>query len=136
MIGKKAGSSTPDQWPASLDALAAASEHHKVLLENDQVRVLDTRIGPGERTPVHTHSWPSVYYVLGWSDFIRYDADGRVMLGSRTMGSRPEKGTALWAAPLGPHSAENVGNGELRVIAVELKSLRTASPLGNGLSVG
>jgi len=121
MIGKKAGSSTPDQWPASLDALAAASEHHKVLLENDQVRVLDTRIGPGERTPVHTHSWPSVYYVLGCS---------------RTMGARPEKGTALWAAPLGPHSAENVGNGELRVIAVELKSLRTASPLGNGLSVG
>ena len=29
-----------------LDAMAAAPDHHKVLLENDKVRVLDTRLGP------------------------------------------------------------------------------------------
>ena len=51
-------------WPASLDAMIAAPEHHEVLLENDQVRVLNTRIGPGEETPLHIHPWPSVLYVL------------------------------------------------------------------------
>ena len=40
-----------------LDAVAAAPEHHKVLLENDQIRVLETLILPGEETAVHTHVW-------------------------------------------------------------------------------
>ncbi len=39
-------------FPESLDALTAASAQHRLLLENDPVRVLDTRIAPGERTPV------------------------------------------------------------------------------------
>jgi hypothetical protein len=44
-----------DAWPADLDALVAAPAHHTLLFENDVVRVLDTRIAPGNRTPVHTH---------------------------------------------------------------------------------
>ena len=116
------GGSASAPWPESLDAMAAAPDHHHVLLENDQVRVLDTRIGPGQQTPLHTHSWPAVFYVLAWSDFIRYDANGEVLLDSRTQGSSPREGTTLWSAPLGPHSARNVGSQELRVIAVELKN--------------
>jgi quercetin dioxygenase-like cupin family protein len=42
----------------SHDAIASAPDHHKVLLENESVRVLETRIAPGERTPVHAHHWP------------------------------------------------------------------------------
>jgi hypothetical protein len=38
-----------------LDAMAKAPGHHEVLLENDKVRVLDTRVSPGDRTPVHAH---------------------------------------------------------------------------------
>jgi hypothetical protein len=120
MHAEKTGGRGNDR-PDSLDAIIAAPDHHEVLLENDQVRVLDTRIGPGETTPVHTHSWPGVLYVLTWSDFVRYDAEGRVLLDSRTLGSRPAAGTTLWSAPLGPHCAKNVGDKELRVIAIELK---------------
>jgi hypothetical protein len=42
----------PDPWPHpdSLDALVAAPKHHTLLLENEQVRVLDTRIEPGDST--------------------------------------------------------------------------------------
>jgi hypothetical protein len=109
-------------WPAYLDAMVAAAAHHEVLLENECVRVLDTRLGPGETTPVHTHPWPSVLYVLTWSDFIRYDSHGKVLLDSRALPSTPEEGTTLWSGPLGPHSAKNVGDGQLRVIAVELKN--------------
>jgi hypothetical protein len=105
--------------------MAAAPDHHEVLLENEQVRVLDGRLGPGEITPVHTHPWPSVLYVLSWSDLVRYDADGQVLLDSRTLGSRPAKGDTLWSGPLGPHRACNVGDQELRVIAVELKTAAT-----------
>jgi hypothetical protein len=88
--------------------------------------VLDTRLGPGERRPVHTHRWPSVLYVLSWSDIIRRDVDGNVLLDTRTVGSKPNKGATLWSASLEPHSARNVGTEELRVFAVELKDPRTA----------
>ena len=120
-------STSSDEWPRSLDAMLAAPDHHTVLLENESVRVLDTRLAPGERTPVHTHALPSVLYILTWSDFIRYDADGTVLLDSRAFQSIPTSGMTLWSAPLGPHSAQNVGNQDLHVIAVELKS-RDTSP--------
>ena len=110
-----------EHWPDSLDAMSAAPHHHEVLLENEHVRVLDSCVGPGQTTPVHTHRWPGVLYVLSWSDFIRYDRDGKVVLDSRTLAT-PERGGALWSGPLGPHYVKNVGSQELRVIAVELKT--------------
>ena len=112
----------PDQaWPESLDAMTAAAEHHRVLLENERVRVLDAWIAPGDTVPLHTHRWPGVIYVLGTSDFVRYDADGRVVLDSRTLPSKIERGDVLWSPPLHPHRLQNTGETELRVITVELK---------------
>lgn len=104
-----------------LDAMLTAADHHELLLENGHVRVLDTRLRPGERTPIHSHRWPSSLYVVSWSDFVRRDSDGKVLVDSRTWETRPAPGEALWSAPFIPHSVENVGQRELRIIAVELK---------------
>ncbi len=109
------------QWPEELDAMTAAPEHHKLLLENESVRVLDTCIPPGERTAVHTHKWPATYYVISWSDFIRYDDKGNVMLDSRNLNKALSPGTAMWSEPLIPHSLENCGTQDIRVISVEIK---------------
>jgi len=100
--------------------MIAAAGHHDVLFENDRVRILDTRVRPGDRTPVHAHEWPAALYVLSWSDFIRRDANGEVLVDSR---SRPsaEHGAGLWIEPLPPHSVENVGSADLHIIAVEVK---------------
>ncbi len=113
------GSAWP--WDDSLDALVAAPWQHRLLFENAYVRVLDTRIAPGERTPVHTHRWPAAHYVMSWSDFVRRDADGVVLVDTRAAGARttPE---ALWGDALPPHSLENVGTGPLHIISTELKS--------------
>jgi hypothetical protein len=118
-----ASSRPPDALDAhhALDAMTAAPDHHEVLLENERVRVLDTRLGPGESTPVHTHCWPAVLYVLGWSDFVRHDANGNAILDSRAKGMKPAIGSALWSDPLQPHFVKNIGDGELHIIAVELK---------------
>jgi hypothetical protein len=105
----------------TLDAMMAAPDYHRVLLENEQVRVLDTRIAPGERTTIHTHRWPSAMYILSWSDFKRYDSNGQLVFDSRTLPSKPENGSAIWTSAIGPHFVENIGAVELRVIAVELK---------------
>ena len=108
-------------WPQELDALIAAPGHHRLLMENDSVRVLETRVEPGETVPVHTHQWPGVNYLLSWSDFVRRDAQNQVMLDTRAAGLSPPVGTATWQDPLGPHSLENVGSAPLHVITVEMK---------------
>jgi quercetin dioxygenase-like cupin family protein len=108
-------------WPDALDALSAAPDHHQLLLENESVRVLVTRIPASEVTPVHTHRWPNVQYVVSTSDFVRRDGDGNVQFDSRSGDSRPRGSSAVWSEPLPPHSVENVGDDELHVVMVELK---------------
>jgi quercetin dioxygenase-like cupin family protein len=112
---------TAAQEEDALDAMLAAPDHHEILLENDRVRVLDTRLAPGERTPIHTHASSAALYVMSWSGFLRRDADGSVIVDSRSWERQPAMGEALWLPPLPPHSVENVGTSELRLIAVELK---------------
>jgi mannose-6-phosphate isomerase-like protein (cupin superfamily) len=94
---------------------------YEVLLENERVKVLDSRIKPGDTVPVHTYRWASVLYILGTSDFIRYDNEGNAVFDSRTKESSIVGGTVTWSPPLRAHSVENVGNTEIRVVSIELK---------------
>jgi quercetin dioxygenase-like cupin family protein len=105
----------------SLDAVAAAPEHHLVLLEDSRIRVLETRIAPGDETKIHTHVWGGYLYIISWSDFIRYDENRNIMLQSADLASAPEVGMAIWAPPLPPHSLRNVGDRDIHVILTEFK---------------
>jgi hypothetical protein len=109
------------EWPEELDALVAAPKHHLLMFENDAVRVLDTRIAPGETVPLHMHRWPSALYIVSWSDFVRRDSAGTMLMDSRA-GRGVLDGTAVWSGPLPPHTLENVGTRELRAISIEVKS--------------
>lgn len=109
-------------WPIDLDALRAAPAHHRLMLENDRVRVLDTRIDPGERTPLHTHQWCAVHHVISWSDFVRRDDKGVVLVDTRATGTAANAGDILWGEALGPHTLENVGKRPIHIVSVEIKS--------------
>lgn len=50
-------------WTDELDAPIAAPDSHRLLFENDRVRVLEVVIAAGAREPEHTHGWPSVMIV-------------------------------------------------------------------------
>ena len=108
-------------WPAELDAVIAAPKHHKLLFENERVRVLEVRIPPGELVPVHTHRWPALIYVAKQSDFLRRDHHGNLLFDSRSMGPPPDKPLAQWTPPLPPHTVENIGSHEILLISTELK---------------
>jgi hypothetical protein len=107
-------------WPDSLDALIAAPRHHKLVLDNDRVRVLDTRIPAGDVVPVHTHRWPAVYYTIAGGDFVRCDGEGNVLLDTRIHPHPPDQ-PARFIESLPPHSIENVGTSEIHLISVEMK---------------
>lgn len=108
-------------WPDSLDALVAAPGHHRLLFENERVRVLDVRIPPGEFVPVHTHKWPSIVYVQSSADFIRRDGDGKIIYDSRAAGVPQPGPEVTWLPPLPPHSVENIGGRDIHLFTVELK---------------
>lgn len=105
-------------WPPELDAMIAAPNHHTLILENDRIRLLDTRIPVGDTVPVHTHRWPGVYYTIQFSHFIRRDGEGKLLVDSRTAGERP---SAAFLENLPPHTVENVGDAEIHLVSVELK---------------
>jgi hypothetical protein len=115
--------SDPDAWPwpDALDALQAAPLHHRIVFENDRVRVLDTRIGPGDTTPMHTHRWPAVHHLMSWSDFVRRDANGKVLVDTRGRSAPTSLPFVVWSESLSPHSLENVGAAVLQVVSIELK---------------
>jgi mannose-6-phosphate isomerase-like protein (cupin superfamily) len=58
--------------------------------------------------------------VESFSDFIRRDESGQVTVDSRG-GQLPRPGAAVWVEALPPHTLENVGDADLRVIGVEVK---------------
>jgi hypothetical protein len=110
------------EWPDSLDAVIAAPKHHRLVLENDRVRVLDTRIAAGDIVPVHTHRWPAVYYTIQPGDFIRRDQQGKVLFDSRTVPGMLTADAGTFIECLPPHSVENISSNEIHLISVELKN--------------
>jgi hypothetical protein len=83
--------------------------------------VLETRIAPGEIVKLHTHRWPAVHYFLAPGDIVRRDQHGVVEIDTRQTRRAPDPTQAVWSAPLGPHTLENVGSTPMHVITVEVK---------------
>jgi mannose-6-phosphate isomerase-like protein (cupin superfamily) len=108
-------------WSPNLDALIAAPKHHILRMENDDVRVLETRIEPGETVPLHTHENPSSNYFLSWSDCVRRDENGDVLFDSRIEGAAIQPGEITWSGPIPPHTLENVGSNAIHLISTEIK---------------
>jgi len=51
----------PSTWDLALDAVVAAPKHHKVIFENERLRVLEVTLEPNDEEPTHHHRWPSVF---------------------------------------------------------------------------
>jgi quercetin dioxygenase-like cupin family protein len=106
----------------AFDGPVAAPDHHKVIFENDRVRVMEFRVKPGDIVPVHTHRWSSINYVLRLSDFLSYDSGGNLKLDSRTGQFESKEGDVFCLPPFPPlHSVENIGESEMHGISIELK---------------
>jgi hypothetical protein len=117
------GKGDPATWPKEIDAVAAAGTNHKVLLENDKVRVLDVTVAPGEIEAVHAHRWPSVLYFMEAGDFIDRDASGKIIFDSRTLKTPLQFPLVMYKQPEAPHSVENLSKTvTLHLVRVEMKN--------------
>lgn len=115
----------PASAPDQLDAVIAAPASHRIIFENDRVRVLSVTIPPGRTEPVHTHAWPSIMRVEAPQPitYITYALqDGKLVETGRKTQPLRTPAEAEWMEPEGPHAVENRGSSEYRAIRVELKS--------------
>lgn len=116
--------------PASheFDAVTAAPASHRVVFEDEHVRVLDIVLPPLAVEPVHVHALPSVITGdTGGAEGARflyttYELDqGRwVVVDSNEIEPTPGRRT-VWAEPEGPHSISNIGPVPVRFQRIEIK---------------
>ncbi len=112
----------PADWPTAQDAVIAAPKNHKILLENDHVRVLEVILAPGQTEPVHHHQWPSVLYIQEAGDFVDYDGEGNVIMDSRQLQPPLQFPMTQWKDPEAPHSVVNLSDTQpIRLIRMEMK---------------
>jgi len=96
-----------------LDPVKLSPQLYTVRFENERVRVLEYRLKPGGKEPMHSHP-PGVVFALA-------DATVRTTLPDGTVVAYPSHaGDVLWRDAV-THSGENVGTTEAHYYAVELK---------------
>jgi quercetin dioxygenase-like cupin family protein len=98
------------------DPMKTSRQYYKVLLENDQVRVLEYRLKAGEKEAMHSHPAGVVYVLSGAKLKFSYP-DGR------TEESAAATGETIWRDPT-THAVENIGDTEAHAIAIDLKTSR------------
>jgi quercetin dioxygenase-like cupin family protein len=95
------------------DPVKTSPQFYKVLLENDQVRVLEYHLKPGEKEPMHSHPAGVVYVLSGATLKFSYP-DGR------TEEKAAATGETIWRDPV-THAVENIGKTEAHALAMDLK---------------
>ena len=94
--------------------MESASTAYKLLLENEKVRVLDIRLKPGEKAPMHNHPHDHVVYVIKDAKFKITSSDG-------TFGEFDLKEEQVVWMKAGSHEAENIGKTDGHNIVLEIK---------------
>lgn len=95
------------------DAVSVAPDHYKVLEENDRVRILEFRGGPGAKTAMHSH--PAMVAVPVSDAKVRFTTpEGQSMELELTAGMAMYQDAA-------DHATESLSSSESHVILIELK---------------
>jgi quercetin dioxygenase-like cupin family protein len=97
-----------------LDPVKTDPKTYKVVLENDQVRVLHVKMGPGQSTPVHEHTLNRVVTYLSDQKIRVTTPDGKSNIAEH------KAGDVAWAGPA-KHKEENLNTTPFEVMVVELK---------------
>jgi len=108
-------------WPTSLDAPTAAPDNHKVIFENERVRVLDVVVGVGGREALHAHCWPSVLYISFRGKLREWGADGKVIREVKDTPPATAFPMTQWLEASPPHSIENLDTQPIHLVRIELK---------------
>ena len=110
------------------DAVTAAPYSHRVMFEDEHVRVLEIRLPPGASEPVHIHALPSVIHGEtggeGGAKFLYTEyrwMNGEFIKVRENEVEASAGARAVWTGPEGPHSITNIGPVGVKFTRVEVK---------------
>jgi len=95
------------------DGVAADPEHYTVEFENDKVRIIRIKYGPGEKSVMHTHD-------ANVSVFLTSNAVRFTLPDGTSVDADAEAGAAQYA-DAEEHLPENLSDDPLEVVLIELK---------------
>jgi hypothetical protein len=102
--------------------LNAAADHHRAIIENDAVRVLDVRIAPGDTVPAHQHDLPSIFVTLSPADLVFRNLSGETVKNVRRDRNSTADPQVEWRDPApAPRLVSNIDTVELHALRIELK---------------
>ncbi len=107
------------------DPAVTDPESYRVIFENERVRVLEYRDGPGDRTQPHRHPDTVMYTLSSFSR--RLTADGR------QVEVELPAGQVRWVSAQ-EHAGENIGRTATHALFVELKEPASASSASSASS--
>ena len=95
------------------DAVTVAPDSYKALMDNDRIRLLEYRGGPGAKTEMHSH--PAVLaYALTGGKFKFTMPDGN------SFEAEFKNGEPMYM-DAADHATENIGDTDAHILLVELK---------------
>lgn len=104
--------------------LKAAPDHHKPILENAFVLVLDVSIPAGVTVPAHVHPWPAVFITLQPAHLVFRNLAAEVVREVRPPIGATQAPKVEWRErDTDPASVTNLGPSDLRALRIELKFL-------------
>lgn len=95
------------------DAVTVAPHAYTVAVENDKVRVLESRMQPGEKTALHSH--PALIAIAINDCKVRFTSPGEEPMEVDVPAATPMDFPAV------DHETENIGDNEALVFLIELK---------------
>ena len=98
---------------AYIDPVEASPKNYKVVLENEQVRVLEMNLKADETDQTHSHPSETVYFVKGGKVKIHLPDGG-------AMEADIPDGHVMWHEEW-THRVENLGASDIKAIVVENK---------------
>lgn len=119
-------SSTKWVWPDSLDAMRAAPENHKLVYEDNDVRVLAVMLDGTKSEPIHTHKWKSIMWIAKpivpckINNYQKGD-NGRLVKSDSLLIKEMPINLGQLIGPEGPTSITNLGSESGVAYRVELK---------------
>ena len=97
-----------------VDALTASPENFRLILENDDVRVLEYTLLPGQKDRRHTHPQRVAHVISG----------GQLRVGFPD-GTHKDfneiAGISEWSKPSPLHDTQNIGTTPIKILLVEVK---------------
>jgi hypothetical protein len=116
------GNENASEWPPELDAVVAAPDNHRVLFEDEQMRVLEVKVRAGELEKLHHHRWPSVMVIDSLPNYVNYDKDGNQIMPAVPRAVHPEMPVIVRLPPQAAHFVHNIDSRPLHAIRIEYKN--------------